>query len=111
MRKRILAMLSALTVFVTMLAPVAVSYAAPESEAELAETTTLTVGTDKQYQTISEAVAAAKAIDPQSEADRVTINVDPGNYEEQVKIQDLSFVTLQQTPGTDGDGRVNLYWY
>lgn len=112
MRKRILAMLSALTVFVTILAPTAVSYAAPEEDmAELAETTTLTVGTDKQYQTISEAVAAAKAIDPQSEADRVTINVDPGNYEEQVKIQDLSFVTLQQTPGTDGDGRVNLYWY
>ncbi len=112
MRKRILAMLSALTVFVTILAPTAVSYAAPEEDmAELAETTTLTVGTDKQYQTISEAVAAAKTIDPQSEADRVTINVDPGNYEEQVKIQDLSFVTLQQTPGTDGDGRVNLYWY
>ena len=106
MRKRILAMLSALTVFVTILAPTAVSYAAPEEDmAELAETTTLTVGTDKQYQTISEAVAAAKTIDPQSEADRVTINVDPGNYEEQVKIQDLSFVTLQQTPGTDGDGR------
>ena len=104
-------MLSALTVFVTMLAPTAVSYAAPDDSAELAAATTLTVGTDKQYKTISDAVAAAKDIDPQSEADRVTINVDPGNYEEQVKIQDLSFVTLQQTPGTDGEGKVNLYWY
>ena len=82
MRKRILAMLSALTVFVTMLAPTAVSYAAPDDSAELAAATTLTVGTDKQYKTISDAVAAAKDFDPQSEADRVTINVDPGNYEE-----------------------------
>lgn len=74
-----------------------------------AEVQTLEVGVGKTYATISEAVAAAKALDPQSEDERVTINVDPGDYEEQVMIEDVSFITLQQTPDTSG--KVDLYWY
>lgn len=109
MRKRILALVSAITVFVTMLTPAVFTYAEPGDAPELASATTITVGASGDYRTISEAVAAAAEINPQSEEYRVTINVDPGNYEEQVKLQSMKYITLQQTPGTEGT--VNLYWY
>ena len=44
-----------------------------------------------------------------SEAERVTINVNPGDYEEQVKFDGVNYVTLQQTPETTG--KVTLHWY
>lgn len=47
-----------------------------------------------EYKTIAEAVAKARTINPQSEAQRVTINVDPGDYEEQVRIDGMKFLTL-----------------
>ncbi|MBQ2671118.1 MAG: hypothetical protein IJG06_10285, partial [Clostridia bacterium] len=61
------------------------------------------------FKTISEAVAAAKVINPQSEQNRVVINVYPGDYEEQVRMDQMKYVTLQQTPETNG--KVNLSWY
>ena len=61
------------------------------------------------FKTISEAVAAAKEINPQSEQNRVVINVYPGDYEEQVRMDQMKYVTLQQTPETNG--KVNLSWY
>ncbi len=98
--KRITAFVSAIAVASSMIVPVTVSHA---------EATTLTVGTDKQYQTIREAVAAATAINPQSEADRVTINVDPGFYEEQAIFDNVDYVTFQKTP--EAEGEVTVSWY
>ena len=100
MRKKLIALLSAMTILVSMLTPVSVTYAAE---------TQLRVGTGQEFTTIRDAVARAKEINPQSESDRVTINVDPGEYEEQVMIEDMKYITLQQTPGTKG--RVNLFWH
>lgn len=62
-----------------------------------------------EYDTIREAVAKAKELNPQSEADRVTINVDPADYEEQVVFDNVKYITLQQTPNTNGV--VDLHWY
>lgn len=103
-RKKITALISAAAIAASVI-PVSLTAVLAE------EPTTLEVGTGKEYVTISAAVAAAKEIDPQSEAGRVTINVDPGDYEEQVMIEDMSFITLQQTPGTEDEGRVDLHWY
>lgn len=63
------------------------------------------------FTSIRDAVAKAKEINPQSEAQRVTINVNPGDYEEQVMIENINYLTLQQTPDTADGGRVNLHWY
>ncbi|MDO5398543.1 MAG: pectinesterase family protein [bacterium] len=98
--KRMTALMSALAVSAAFAAPFTISFAAEK---------TLSVGPDGDYITIHEAVEAAKAMNPQSEADRVTINVAPGTYEEQVRFDNAKFITLQQTPGTEG--KVNLNWY
>ena len=76
--------------------------------------TTLTVDpsqneTETNFKTIRAAVAKAKEINPQSADAMVTINVKPGDYEEQVMIANAKFITLQQTPGTEG--KVDLHWY
>lgn len=94
------------------------AYAEPSDEqgdgAVLAAAVTLTVdknaaADDTTFNTIRDAVAKAKELNPQSEADRVTINVNPGDYEEQVKIVGMKYLTLRQTPDTDG--QVDLHWY
>ena len=61
------------------------------------------------FKSIRDAVAAARIINPQKESDRITINVYPGNYEEQVRIDGMKYLTLQQMPETSG--KVNLNWY
>lgn len=64
------------------------------------------------FTSIRDAVAKAVELAPKSEAERITINVNPGDYEEQVIFPDgAKFITLQQTPDTLGGGRVNLHWY
>ncbi len=70
--------------------------------------TTLTVGAEGTYKTITEAVHAAIAINPQSENDRVTIAIAPGTYREQVIINTpyLSF-----TNSNPSGGNVLLTWY
>lgn len=98
--KKITSLVSSIAVLSTMLIPMPLAHA---------EASTLEVGIGKEYTTINAALAKAKEINPQSEADRVTINVAPGNYEEQVRIDNLKYITLQQTPETEG--KVNLSWY
>lgn len=100
-KNRLIAAVSSAAIFAGMLSSFTVSFAAGP--------TTLTVGAGGQYASISDAVAQAKTINPQSESERVTINVAPGNYEEQVRFDNVKFITLQQTPGTEG--KVNLNWY
>lgn len=56
-------------------------------------TETLTVGVDKDYQTINEALDAVRRMDRPAD-ERVTLCIDPGNYEEMLVI-DLNNITLQ----------------
>lgn len=56
-------------------------------------TETITVGVDKEYQTINEALDAVRLMDRPAD-ERVTICIDPGNYEEMLVI-DINNVTLQ----------------
>ncbi len=67
--------------------------------------------TETSFKTIRAAVAKAKEINPQSAEAMVTINVKPGDYEEQVRFDGMKFVTLQQDPSTKGSGKVTLHWY
>ncbi len=113
LKRRLLSLILAVAMIGTMFTGLTV-FAASDGEAQAATATTLTVDTSTavsatNFHTISEAVEAAKKLNPQSEADMVTINVNPGNYEEQVRIDGAKFITLQQTPDTQG--QVNLNWY
>lgn len=65
------------------------------------------IGSTK-YDTISEAVAAAAEINPQSEDDRVYIDIMPGTYREQVYVR-APYVTMRQKPDTEGT--VTITWY
>jgi pectin methylesterase-like acyl-CoA thioesterase len=63
----------------------------------------ITVGKDKDYQTISEAVKAAEAMSrPEGEDGRVTIMIDPGNYEEIVIVKG-DYISLVNASETDDD--------
>lgn len=59
----------------------------------------ITVGTDKNYQTINDALSAARAMTRPSK-ERVTIMVDPGNYEEMllIDIDSVSIINASATP-------------
>ncbi len=67
------------------------------------------VGATRDNKTINAALDKIKANPPTSEENRAIINIDPGDYEEQVRIDNLKYVTIQQTPGTTG--QVTLHWY
>lgn len=59
----------------------------------------ITVGTDKDYQTINDALAAVRAMErPGNE--RVKIMIDPGNYEEMlvIDVDSVSFINASATP-------------
>ncbi|MCH5212688.1 MAG: S-layer homology domain-containing protein, partial [Oscillospiraceae bacterium] len=103
--KKLTACVSAAAMISALLTPMTISHA---KQTELTVNPASDVS-DTNFHTIREAVAKAKTINPESEAERVTINVNPGDYEEQVRFDGMKFVTLQQTPGTEG--RVNLSWY
>jgi len=71
---------------------------------------TYEVGENKEYKTINDALKAVEANPPAGESTRATINIDPGTYEEQVviggnsdKANNLSYVTIQKTPGSSGE--------
>lgn len=71
---------------------------------------TIQVGADKAYATISDAITAIKAMTdrPAGEAGRVTVEIDPGTYVEQV-IVDAPYVTLkaadsEAAPTANSDG-------
>ncbi len=63
-------------------------------------------GEVNNYDTVGEALAAAKVINPQSEADRVTIHIAAGTYREQVSV-DTPYITMVPV----GNGEVKLTWY
>lgn len=66
---------------------------------------TLTVGVDKDYQIINEALAAARRMNrPNNE--RVTIEVDPGNYEEMLVV-DIPNISLKNAAPSPGIGLLN----
>jgi hypothetical protein len=60
---------------------------------------TLTVGKDKTYQTINDAMAAVRAMNRTS-SERVKVMIDPGNYEEMLSIDvaNVSLVNAAATP-------------
>ena len=60
---------------------------------------TVTVGADKQYKTINEALAAVKSMERTAEQ-RVTILIDPGDYEEMLRIDtpNVTFKNASATP-------------
>ncbi len=68
------------------------------------------VGAEREYKTINEALDAVENNKPTGEENRAIINIDPGTYEEQIVIENnLSYVTIQKTPGKEGD--VKWSWY
>lgn len=65
-------------------------------------------GKSNNYSTVTEAVAACKAINPSSESERVTVHIAPGTYREQVVIQ-TPYITFVNDEPSKGD--VILTWY
>ena len=61
---------------------------------------------DNNYATVGEAVAAAAAMNPTSEAERIVISIAPGTYREQVTI-DTPYITLVN----ESEEEVLLTWY
>ena len=80
----------------------------PDCPRAAAAGTTLTVGSGGTYQTVSEAVSAAAALNPSGENSRVTIAIAPGPYREQLLINTpyLSFVNSDPS-----GGEVLITWY
>ncbi len=80
-----------------------------ETIADVPFSAELTVGADKQYATISDAITAIDAMTarPEGEAGRVTIKIDPGTYTEQVMVTP-SYVTLK---AADENARPEIHWY
>lgn len=65
----------------------------------------ITVGVDKQYQTINEALSAVSNM-TRNTTDRVTIMIDPGNYEEMLVISQPN-VTLKNASATPNIDLIN----
>lgn len=65
----------------------------------------VTVGADKDYQTINEALSAIAEMDRPSN-ERVTVMIDPGNYDEMVVIN-LPNITLKNASATPSIGLLN----
>ncbi len=61
-----------------------------------------------KYQTVNEAVKAAKRMKPASEAERITIHIAPGVYREQIIVQ-APYVTFVNDDPSQGE--VKLTWY
>ncbi len=64
-------------------------------------------GKKPDYKTVKEAVAAAAAMAPKSEADRITIHIAPGVYRDQVIITAPYLTLKNDTPAQE----VKLTWY
>lgn len=64
-------------------------------------------GKKSDYKTVKQAVAAAHAMAPKSEADRITIHIAPGTYRDQVII-DTPYITLKNDNPSQ---EVKLTWY
>jgi pectin methylesterase-like acyl-CoA thioesterase len=77
----------------------------PPPTTSLPYTSLLTVGTDKTYQTINAALSAITRM-TRSSAERVTVMLDPGNYEEMVEITQAN-VTLKNAATTPSINLLN----
>ena len=84
----------------------ATAVAAPDVDTSVRDIYVGVEGQVNNFETLGEAVKAAAVMNPQSEADRVTIHIAPGTYREQVSI-DVPYVTLVK----EGVGDVVLTWY
>ncbi|MDO5521259.1 MAG: pectinesterase family protein [bacterium] len=62
---------------------------------------------DHNYKTVTEAVAACKAMNPQSEEERITVHIAPGTYREQIMIDTPYISFVNDTP----EKEVKLTWY
>ena len=69
---------------------------------------TITVGKNGTYKTVTEALNAAKSLNPSSESARVTIAIEPGTYREQLLINTPYISFVNSNPG---GGEVLLTWY
>jgi hypothetical protein len=72
-------------------------------------TSTITVGTDKTYKTINEALTAVSNMTrttTTTDSDRVTIMIDPGNYDEMIVISKPN-ITLKNASSTPSIGLLN----
>lgn len=82
----------------------------PENDTSLTRVADLYVGyLDKEgsYETINAALRDAKRMNPQSEAERITIHIYPGTYREQVFVN-VNYITLiNDTP----EQEVKITWY
>ncbi len=63
-------------------------------------------GQVNNFDTMGEALEAAKVMNPTSEAERVTIHIAPGTYREQITVE-TPYITLVP----EGNGDVVLTWY
>ncbi|MBR5372033.1 MAG: hypothetical protein IK130_07445 [Oscillospiraceae bacterium] len=70
--------------------------------------TTLTVGKNGDYKTVSAALQAAAALNPTSESSRVTVAIEPGTYREQLLINTPYLTFINSNPS---GGDVTLTWY
>lgn len=77
---------------------VVVPFKSNEAPAEVPYAETITVGADKDYATINDALEAVRNMN-RTEDQRVTIVIDPGNYEEMLRV-DVANVTLKNASAT-----------
>ncbi len=84
----------------------ATAVAVPEVDTSVRDIYVGVEGKVNNFETLGEAIKAAAVMNPQSEADRVTIHIAPGTYREQVSI-DVPYVSLVK----EGTGDVVLTWY
>ena len=80
-------------------------FVAPASTGNTAYSPILTVGTDKTYKTINSALNAVTKM-TRTATDRVTIMIDPGNYEEMLVISQAN-VTLKNAAATPNINLLN----
>lgn len=64
---------------------------------------------DTKYDTVGAAVAAAEAMNPTSEETRITIDLMPGTYREQITVN-KPYITIQKKPGTEGEAKITWYY-
>ncbi|HIW56924.1 MAG TPA: hypothetical protein H9685_01935 [Firmicutes bacterium] len=76
-------------------------------EPEIAYDAELTVGADKEYPSISEAIAAVRRMEKSRNDQTVTIVIDPGTYEEQLYVDENNIVLKAANP----EDRPMIQWY
>ncbi len=93
--------------------PTATASAEPTATAsaeptESADTSGVFIG-DTEYESIRAAIASIEENPPTSEAERVTIELNPGVYREQVYVS-APYVTIKKKDGMSGDAKITWYY-